>query len=93
MRLVAQEGHRLPELTTVAVPDGIDEAKVRTALLKLFNIEVAAKDEADAAHTVISTIGSRHSVTRKYVTVKEIVPLKADEITDPVVKRLVGGAQ
>ena len=58
-----------------------------------FNIEVAAKDEADAAHTVLSTIGSRHSVTRKYVTIKEIVPLKADEITDLVVKRLVGGAQ
>ncbi|MGO9604886.1 MAG: pyridoxal-phosphate-dependent aminotransferase family protein [Candidatus Binataceae bacterium] len=42
LRLVAQEGHRLPQLTTVAVPEGIDEAKVRTELLRLFNIEIAA---------------------------------------------------
>lgn len=42
LKLVAQEGHRLPQLTTVAVPAGIDEARVRTELLRLFNIEVAA---------------------------------------------------
>ena len=42
LKLVAQEGHRLPQLTTVAVPAGIDEAKVRTELLRLFNIEIAA---------------------------------------------------
>jgi alanine-glyoxylate transaminase/serine-glyoxylate transaminase/serine-pyruvate transaminase len=42
LQLVAQEGHRLPQLTTVAVPPGIDEAKVRTELLRLFNIEIAA---------------------------------------------------
>jgi len=42
LKLVAQEGHRLPQLTTVAVPDGIDEAKVRAELLRLFNIEIAA---------------------------------------------------
>jgi alanine-glyoxylate transaminase/serine-glyoxylate transaminase/serine-pyruvate transaminase len=42
LKLVAQEGHRLPQLTTVAVPDGIDEAKVRSQLLRTFNIEIAA---------------------------------------------------
>ena len=33
MKLFAAEGHRLPELTTVWVPDGIDEAAVRRRLL------------------------------------------------------------
>jgi alanine-glyoxylate transaminase/serine-glyoxylate transaminase/serine-pyruvate transaminase len=42
LKLIAQEGHRLPQLTTVAVPDGVDEAKVRAELLRHFNIEIAA---------------------------------------------------
>jgi alanine-glyoxylate transaminase/serine-glyoxylate transaminase/serine-pyruvate transaminase len=42
LQLVAQEGHRLPQLTTVAVPAGVDEAKIRTQLLRSYNIEIAA---------------------------------------------------
>jgi alanine-glyoxylate transaminase/serine-glyoxylate transaminase/serine-pyruvate transaminase len=40
-RLFAAEGHRLPELTTVWVPDGVeDEAAVRRTLLTRYGIEV-----------------------------------------------------
>jgi alanine-glyoxylate transaminase/serine-glyoxylate transaminase/serine-pyruvate transaminase len=43
-RLFAEEGHRLPELTTVWVPDdlpsGMDEAAVRRVLLDRYGIEV-----------------------------------------------------
>jgi alanine-glyoxylate transaminase/serine-glyoxylate transaminase/serine-pyruvate transaminase len=42
LKLVAQQGYRLPQLTTVGVPDGIDEAKVRAEMLRKFNIEIAA---------------------------------------------------
>ena len=38
--LFAAEGHRLPELTTVWVPDGVDEAKVRATLLDRYDIEI-----------------------------------------------------
>ena len=31
LELFAEEGHRLPQLTTVRVPDGVDDAAVRTA--------------------------------------------------------------
>jgi alanine-glyoxylate transaminase / serine-glyoxylate transaminase / serine-pyruvate transaminase len=41
LRPVAQEGHRLPQLAVVAIPDGIDDAKVRAELLRDFNIEIA----------------------------------------------------
>ena len=41
LRLAAQDGYRLPQLTTIAVPAGIDEAKVRADFLRLFNIEIA----------------------------------------------------
>jgi alanine-glyoxylate transaminase/serine-glyoxylate transaminase/serine-pyruvate transaminase len=42
LRLFAQEGHRLPELTTVWVPDGVDSAKVRHQLLTEYGIEIGA---------------------------------------------------
>lgn len=40
LRLFAAEGHRLPQLTTVWVPDGVDEASIRRALLARFGIEI-----------------------------------------------------
>jgi alanine-glyoxylate transaminase / serine-glyoxylate transaminase / serine-pyruvate transaminase len=40
LELWAEEGHRLPELTTVRVPDGVDDAAVRTALLERYGIEI-----------------------------------------------------
>jgi alanine-glyoxylate transaminase/serine-glyoxylate transaminase/serine-pyruvate transaminase len=42
LELAAQEGYRLPQLTAVVVPNGIDEAKVRSELLRLFNMEIGA---------------------------------------------------
>lgn len=40
MALHAQEGYRLPPLTTVRIPDGVDEMKLRQGLLNNHNIEV-----------------------------------------------------
>lgn len=40
LELLAQEGHRLPQLTTVALPDGVDEAAWRRRLLDEHGIEV-----------------------------------------------------
>jgi alanine-glyoxylate transaminase/serine-glyoxylate transaminase/serine-pyruvate transaminase len=42
LELFAAEGHRLPELTTVRVPDGVDSAKVRSHLLDRHGIEIGA---------------------------------------------------
>jgi len=39
-RLFAEEGNRLPDLTTVWVPDGVDEAAVRRELLTRHGIEI-----------------------------------------------------
>jgi alanine-glyoxylate transaminase/serine-glyoxylate transaminase/serine-pyruvate transaminase len=38
----AQEGHQLPMLNAVRVPEGVDEAKVRGELLTRFGIEIGA---------------------------------------------------
>ncbi len=42
LSLFAQEGFRLPELTTVRVPDGVDSAAVRGYLLERHNMEIGA---------------------------------------------------
>ncbi|MGL6258557.1 pyridoxal-phosphate-dependent aminotransferase family protein [Vibrio sp. WXL103] len=39
---VVDEGHRLPQLNAVYVPEGIDEAQVRSELLNEFNLEIGA---------------------------------------------------
>jgi alanine-glyoxylate transaminase/serine-glyoxylate transaminase/serine-pyruvate transaminase len=42
LTLFAEKGHRLPELTTVSVPDGVDSAAVRRRLLERHGIEIGA---------------------------------------------------
>jgi alanine-glyoxylate transaminase / serine-glyoxylate transaminase / serine-pyruvate transaminase len=42
MELFAAEGYRLPQLTTVRVPGGVDSAKVRQVLLTDHGIEIGA---------------------------------------------------
>ena len=49
LELFAQEGSRLPELTTVKVPEGVDSAAVRAELLEQHNIEIGAGAGAYAA--------------------------------------------
>jgi len=40
LELFARDGHRLPELTTVRVPEGADDAAVRAELLQRYDIEI-----------------------------------------------------
>ncbi|CAN5229096.1 hypothetical protein BH18ACT9_BH18ACT9_15840 [soil metagenome] len=49
LELFATELARLPELTTVKVPDGVDSAAVRSTLLERHGIEIGAGAGADAS--------------------------------------------
>jgi alanine-glyoxylate transaminase / serine-glyoxylate transaminase / serine-pyruvate transaminase len=49
LELFAAEGSRLPELTTVKVPDGVDSAAVRRYLLETHDLEIGAGAGAYAA--------------------------------------------
>ena len=40
LSLLAEEGHRLNPLTTLSIPEGIEDAKVRRALLTDYDIEI-----------------------------------------------------
>jgi alanine-glyoxylate transaminase/serine-glyoxylate transaminase/serine-pyruvate transaminase len=42
LSFIVDEEYRLPQLNSVTIPDGIDEAAVRTRLLNEFNLEIGA---------------------------------------------------
>ncbi|MGA7838606.1 MAG: aminotransferase class V-fold PLP-dependent enzyme, partial [Ignavibacteriaceae bacterium] len=42
LEVFVKEGHRLPELATIRIPDGVDDNEVRNRLLNEFNIEIGA---------------------------------------------------
>lgn len=42
LAFVVREAYRLPQLNAVSVPDGVDEAAVRAALLKDYSLEIGA---------------------------------------------------
>ena len=42
LSFVVPEGERLPQLNAVSIPDGVDEAAVRSALLNEYNLEIGA---------------------------------------------------
>ncbi len=47
-----------------------------------FVLQVVAKDESAAKDRVYATLGSRHGVNRRQITVASAKALKADEVTD-----------
>ncbi|MDA1107701.1 MAG: alanine--glyoxylate aminotransferase family protein [Proteobacteria bacterium] len=42
LKFVVKEGERLPQLNSIYIPDGVDDAAVRAALLKDYNLEIGA---------------------------------------------------
>ena len=42
LQFVVPEAERLPQLNAVSVPEGVDEAEVRAALLDEYNLEIGA---------------------------------------------------
>lgn len=42
IRFIVDEQHRLPQLNAVTIPDGVDDAAVRTTLLKDYSLEIGA---------------------------------------------------
>lgn len=42
LQFIAKEGERLPQLNTVTIPQGIDDATVRNKLLQDYNLEIGA---------------------------------------------------
>lgn len=42
LRFVVKEGERLPQLNSIYIPDGVDDAAVRAALLNEYNLEIGA---------------------------------------------------
>lgn len=57
-----------------------------------FAKEVAADSPEGAVERVVSDLGSKHSLPRRRIRIKEVTPLAPDKVSDPVVRfRLEGG--
>jgi large subunit ribosomal protein LX len=61
--------------------------------LQDFKVELAAADEKAAREKLVSNLGSHHRVGREEIFIKELILLKNEDITDPVVKHQVGGSK
>ena len=55
-----------------------------------FSVDVVATDEDDAMERVLSTFGSRHRVTRRFILVDGITEIDPADSTAPVVQAHFG---
>ena len=58
-----------------------------------FTREVLADKSEHAVEKVYAEIGSRHRVRRHHIKITSAVELKADEIENPVLKKLVANGE
>ena len=56
-----------------------------------FNIDLVAKDKDDAMERIMSNLGSRHRVSRRFVLVDEIKQIGPSDSVAPVVEAYFGG--
>ncbi len=54
--------------------------------------ELLADKSEHAVEKVYAEIGSRHRVKRHHIKIAEVKEIKADEIENPVLKKIVTGA-
>jgi large subunit ribosomal protein LX len=57
-----------------------------------FSVDLVATDEDDAMERVLSTFGSRHRVTRRFILVDGIAEINPDDSNAPVVRAHFGGS-
>ena len=55
-----------------------------------FSVDVVATDEDDAKERILSTFGSRHRVTRRFILVDSIAEIDPAESNAPVVQAHFG---
>ncbi|MGD6852701.1 MAG: 50S ribosomal protein L18Ae [Candidatus Bathyarchaeia archaeon] len=67
----------------------INKPELKTPFAK----EILADKSSHAVEKVYSEIGSKHRVKRVHIKVVEVKELQADEIENPVLKKIVTGEQ
>lgn len=55
-----------------------------------FTRELFGEKEVHVRERIFSELGSRHRVSRKYITIEEVKELKPEEITDLDLRRILG---
>ena len=55
-----------------------------------FSRELLGEKEAHIREKVLSELGSRHRVRRKYIVISEVKELKPEEVTDLDLRKILG---
>ncbi len=55
-----------------------------------FTKELLGEKEAHVRERILSELGSRHRVSRKYIAIKEVKELKPEEVTNLDLRRILG---
>ena len=55
----------------------------------VFTKEYKAMKEEDALELIYSDIGSKHHVKRSLIKIEEVKEISKDEITDPILQKIV----
>ena len=56
-----------------------------------FTKEVYVNTKQNAEEYVYSILGSKHKAKRKEINISKIEEIPAKEVTDPIIKQLIGG--
>lgn len=54
-----------------------------------FHYEFICGSEAEARERVLSILGSKHRVRRRFVRIEQVEPITAQQATDPLVQALL----
>ena len=55
-----------------------------------FSIEMAAEDEAAVKEKALSTLGSKHKLTRWQIDITDVAEIPADQVVNHTVKYQIG---
>lgn len=56
-----------------------------------FTKEVYTNTKQNAEEYIYSILGSKHRAKRKEINITKIEEIQAKEVTDPIIKQLIGG--
>ena len=56
-----------------------------------FKKEFLTENKEEAKELVYSIMGSKHRVKRRDIAIDNIESISADQVTDPIIKHMIGG--
>jgi large subunit ribosomal protein LX len=56
-----------------------------------FTKEIITENKQKAEEYILSIMGSKHRVKRREITIENIEKISTDQVTDPIIRQMIGG--